>query len=302
VLPSSALAAVNFEKDLWPILQKKCVDCHRAPYEENGKAKEPKAGLRLDAAWAILKGSENGPVLKPKNAATSAIYEVVTLPKDDDDFMPPKGDPLTEAEIKLLKQWIDEGAEFGGWVGSTAGAPAGTVAEAPKVMKKREHEEIYKALEAQVKPVPDAVLKQAKAAGAQVAPISTTSPLLRVDFLTGVSTCTDEKVAALLPLAENIAHLDLGRTAISDAALATIAKFPRLTRLDLRQTKVTDKGVEALSTLKHLHSINLFATAVTDAGLKALTSIKSVKNIYAWQTKITPAAASGIKHINIVVK
>jgi len=31
--------------------------------------------------------------------------------------MPPKGDPLTNEEKELLKEWIDEGASFGGWKG-----------------------------------------------------------------------------------------------------------------------------------------------------------------------------------------
>lgn len=300
-LASSSQGAVNFEKEIWPILQKKCVDCHRAPYEENGRKKEPKAGLRLDAAWAITKGSENGPILKPKDSAASSIYTVVTLPKDDDDFMPPKGDPLTDDEVKLLKAWIDEGADFGGWEGEKTGQPA-DLAKAPQVMTKRQHEEFYKALEAGVKPVAEDVLKKAKEAGAQIAPISTTSPLLRVDFLTGVSSCTDEKVAALLPLAENIAHLDLGRTAITDAALATIGKMPRLSKLDLRQTKITDASLENLVSLSSLTSVNLFGTEVTDAGIKTLTGNKAIQNIYAFQTKVTPAAVSAAKGINVVIK
>ncbi len=301
-LTSASTAAVQFEKELLPVLQKKCVDCHRAPHEVNGKAQDPKAGLRLDAAWGFKKGSENGPVLKPKNSASSRLYEVVTLPKDDDDFMPPKGDPLTEAEVKLLRQWIDEGADFGKWVGVTDGAPADLMPKGPTAMKKREHEEFYKALEAGVKPVSEELIKAAKAAGAQVATISVTSPLLRVDFLTGVSSCTDAKVAALLPLAENIAHLDLGRTSITDAALATVAKMSRLARLDLRQTKITDKGLESLTGLKHLHSINLFATAITDKGVSSLAAIASLKNVYAFQTKVTQSAAAASKTINIVTK
>ncbi len=298
---AASLGAVNFEKEIWPILQKKCVDCHRAPYEENGRKKEPKGGLRLDAAWAIIKGSEHGPILKPKDSAASSLYKVVTLPKDDDDFMPPKGDPLTEDEVKLLKAWIDEGANFDGWEGEKAGQPA-ELAKVPQVMTKRQHEEFYKALEADAKPVPEDVLKKAKEAGAQISPISTTSPLLRVDFLTGVSACTDEKVAALLPLAGNIAHLDLGRTAITDAALATVAKMPRLAKLDLRQTKITDAALEHLTGLKSLTTVNLFGTEVTDAGIKTLTGNKSIQNIYAFQTKVTPAAASAASGVNIIIK
>jgi hypothetical protein len=300
-LAAAAQSAVNFEKEVWPILQKKCVDCHRAPYEENGRKKEPKAGLRLDAAWAITKGSENGPILKAKDSSASELYKVVTLPPDDDDFMPPKGDPLSEAEVQLLKQWIDEGADFGGWEGDKAGQAA-TLAQAPQVMTKREHEEFYKTLEAGASPVADEVIKKAKEVGAQIAPISTTSPLLRVDFLTGVSACTDDKVAALLPLAENIAHLDLGRTAITDAALSTIGKMSRLAKLDLRQTKVTDAGLENLVALSRLSSVNLFGTGVTDAGIKTLTANTAIKNIYAFQTKVTPAAVSAAKGINVVIK
>jgi hypothetical protein len=119
----AAHAAVSFEKDLLPVLTKKCIDCHKAPYEENGKKKEPKAGLRLDASWAIVKGSENGPILTAGAPDKSAIYESVTLPKDDDGHMPPKGDDLTKEEIALLKKWIEEGADFGGWIGSTRACP-----------------------------------------------------------------------------------------------------------------------------------------------------------------------------------
>ncbi len=295
-MPATAHAEVNFEKQIYPVLQKKCMDCHAAPKEVNGKKKEPKADLRLDAAFAIMKGSKNGKVITAKASDKSRLYEVVTLPEDDDDAMPPKGkaDALTAAEKTLLKQWIDEGANFGGWEGNIAGKPADPTVRAV-VEAKREHIDFYNALEKGVKPASEEEIKKAKAAGAQISTISTTSPLLRVDFLTGVSRCTDDKVAALLPLAENIAHLDLGRTVITDAALTTAAKFPRLARLDLRQAKVTDKGIEALTKLKNLQSINLYATEVTDAGLATLGSIKSLKHIAAWESKATEAGAAKLK-------
>jgi hypothetical protein len=289
-----AQAAVSFEKDILPVFKERCFDCHQAPREVNGKKKEPKAGLRLDAAWAIMKGSEDGPVLKPKESAKSSLHDVLIVPADDDKHMPPKGDPLTEAQIKLVKQWIDEGADFGGWQGSTEGMPAELKPTAP-VARKREHDEFYKALEAGVKPVAEAVMKKVQAAGAQVAPISATSPLVRVDFLTGVSGCNDAKVAELLVIGDNIAHLDLGRTPITDAALATIAKMPRVARLDLRQTKITDKGIESLTALKHLQVLNLYGTEVTDASLDALSKMKSLKQVFVWQTKATEAGAKKLQ-------
>jgi len=283
-------AAVSFEKQILPVLEAKCLGCHKAPHMEDGKMKKPKADLRLDAAWAMLKGAESGPALVPGNLAKSYMYEVVTLPKDDDMFMPPKGDPLTADEIQLLKEWIESGADFAGWKGNMEGAPK---EEEPKVavVKVREHEVFYQKLGEGVKPAETAALEAAKAAGAQVSTLKMDSPLLRADFLTGVSKCTDDKVVALLPLKDQLAQLDLGRTVITDEALKTVAQFPRLAALDLRQTQITDAGLEALTALKNLQTLNLFGTGITDAGVKQLAAIKSLKTISLYQTKATPAAA-----------
>lgn len=298
LLASPAPAAVSFEKDLLPAITKKCLDCHKAPHTENGQKKEPKAGLRLDASWAILKGSENGPVLTPGSPDKSGIYESVTLPKDDDAHMPSKGEDLTPAEIALLKKWIEEGADFGGWVGSVEGMPAGAMTESAKPYKPRPHDLFYTALEKEVKPLPDDTLAKARAAGAQVSPVKVESPLLRIDFLTGVSKCDDAKAAAILPLKDNIVQLDLGRTHITDATLKTIAQLPRLISLDLRQTQVTDAGLESLTTLKKLQTLNLYGTQITDTGLQHLAKIKTLKNLYLWQSKATQA---GVKQLTTAI-
>ena len=295
---SPLLGAVDFEKEILPFLNKTCVDCHRAPYEENGKKKEPKAELRLDASWAILKGGENGIILTAGAPDKSSLYEVVTLPKDDDAHMPPKGDDLTTAEIALLKKWIEEGADFGGWIGSKEGMPAGAEVATKKEYKPREHDLFYAALEKDLKPLSDDALAKAKEAGAQVAPIKIESPLVRVDFLTGVSKCDDAKVESILLIKDNIVQLDLGRTVITDAALKSIGQLPRLVSLDLRQTKVTDAGLEALTGLKKLQSINLYGTEISDAGVKHLASIKSLKNVYLWQSKATE---SGVKKLTAAI-
>lgn len=288
-----AAAAPVFEKDIWPILNTKCVDCHRAPYEENGRKKEPKAGLRLDAAWAILKGSENGPVLKPGDAAGSHLYEVTTLPEDDDDFMPPKGDPLTDTEKKLLMDWINAGADFGGWKGNMEGAPEPTAAD-KEAERVREHEVFYARLAEGLAPVKDEVIKRAKSEGAQVFLLKADSPLLRVDFLTGVSACNDAKLEVLLPLKDNIAQLDLARTAVTDAGLKVVAQLPRLASLDLRQTAVGDAGLLHLAKSTNLRTLNLYGTQVSDTGLKHLYGLKNLKNVYLWQTKASEAGAKAL--------
>ncbi|MBK8093224.1 MAG: hypothetical protein IPK32_14860 [Verrucomicrobiaceae bacterium] len=306
LLSSPIFGAVSFEKEILPFLTKKCIDCHRAPYEEAGKKKEPKAGLRLDAAWAIVKGSENGPVLTAGSPVKSAIFESVMLPKDDDGHMPPKGDDLTKEEVALLKKWIEEGAEFGPWMGNTEGMPAGAAIQAQRAFVPRQHDLYFAALEKEVKPLAANVLAAAKTAGAQVASVKVESALVRVDFLTGVSKCDDAKVESILPLKENIVQLDLGRTVITDAALKSISQLPRLLQLDLRQTKITDAGLEALSSMKKLQNINLYGTEISDAGLQHLAKIQSLKNVYLFQSKATEAGAkklaASIKGLKVSVK
>lgn len=294
-LGAGGLQAVDFGKQILPVLEKKCLDCHKAPYEEDGRVKKPKGGLRLDAAWAMLKGGETGAALVPGDVAKSYLFEVVNLPKDDDMFMPPKGDPLTADEIQLLKEWISSGADFGGWKGNMEGAPPEASAPAQTAeAKARDHDLLIAELEKDLKPAPDAAIEAAKAAGAQVAPLRVDGALLRADFLTGVSRCTDDKVAALAGLKEQLVRLDLGRTAVTDAALKGLAGFPRLVALDLRQTAITDAGLAALKDLPRLQTLNLFGTGITDAGLKQLAELPTLKQVYLFQTKATPA---GLKQL-----
>ena len=54
------LGQVSFEKDVWPVFEARCVECH-ADYEEDGRLKN-RTGLRLDGAWHIMRGSDDGPV------------------------------------------------------------------------------------------------------------------------------------------------------------------------------------------------------------------------------------------------
>jgi uncharacterized membrane protein len=113
--------AVDFEKQILPILKAKCFKCHEKEKEENGRVKRPKGGLRLDGAAAILKGGKEYPeenVVAGKPDA-SWLYKTVVLPESDDLAMPPegKGDRVTAEEQALIKKWIESGASFGAWKG-----------------------------------------------------------------------------------------------------------------------------------------------------------------------------------------
>ncbi|MBU63275.1 MAG: hypothetical protein CMI26_12330 [Opitutae bacterium] len=111
-LSSPHLKAVpDFKKDVLPILQESCIDCHAAPYKKGTRLRKPKGGYRVDTRENILKAgdSEEAGVI-PGNAKKSELYKRIILEEDHDDIMPPKGDPLTPAQQKVIKGWIDAGA------------------------------------------------------------------------------------------------------------------------------------------------------------------------------------------------
>jgi len=102
-LPPAATRKVDFKVDVLPIFTIRCVSCH--------DAKKLKGGLRLDQRAAFLRGGDNGKVIAPNDSAKSKLIHMVAG-LDEDDIMPPKGDPLTKAQVGVLRAWIDQGASW----------------------------------------------------------------------------------------------------------------------------------------------------------------------------------------------
>src|SRR5437870_2885974 len=103
-LPPAATRKIDFSKDIQPIFAESCYECH-------GGQKQ-KGGLRLDQKQAALKGGDTGALLVARKSADSLIILAVAGAKEDLARMPKKKDPLTDAQIGLLRAWIDQGAEW----------------------------------------------------------------------------------------------------------------------------------------------------------------------------------------------
>lgn len=134
-LNSFAEEKVDFVTQVLPVLEKKCMACHREEYvsPKNGRTKKPKSGYRMDTSELIMKsGDENEVNIVAGDANNSPVYKYTTLPENDDWFMPIKGDPLTEEEKALLKNWINQGANLGEWTESKFN-PDGTKVESTEI-------------------------------------------------------------------------------------------------------------------------------------------------------------------------
>ena len=93
--------AVDFVREVRPIFEKHCYECHGAEKQKND--------FRLDIKAVALKGgSEHAPNIVAGKSSESPMFRFASG-ADDKIQMPPKS-KLSSVEIDTLKRWIDEGA------------------------------------------------------------------------------------------------------------------------------------------------------------------------------------------------
>jgi len=101
--PPSSFAddAVDYRRDVKTLLKERCFACHGALQQQ--------AELRLDSGELIRRGGDSGSAIVVGDAASSLLIERIADP-DAATRMPPEGEPLSDSQIEMLRQWIDQGA------------------------------------------------------------------------------------------------------------------------------------------------------------------------------------------------
>ena len=100
------LAGADFKRDIAPILKKHCYECHSL---ETGKKKN---GYVFDDLDTLAGDIRPGGMIDPGRPEESEFLRLLTAPAGDDRRMPPKGDGLSDKEIKLMTEWIKQGASL----------------------------------------------------------------------------------------------------------------------------------------------------------------------------------------------
>jgi len=99
-LRAQAPAAVDFERDVQPILRQNCIGCHGPSQQMNG--------FRLDRRSAVIRPGLQ--LVTPGNSASSRLY-LRLIGSEFGASMPPTG-RLAPEDIAMLKAWIDQGASW----------------------------------------------------------------------------------------------------------------------------------------------------------------------------------------------
>ncbi len=88
----------SFAKDVLPILQSRCVNCHGG--ERTSK------GLSMKTYTDLMAGSDNGPVVTAGDATNSTLVQMIASQK-----MPKSGPKLTPPQVQVITDWINQGAK-----------------------------------------------------------------------------------------------------------------------------------------------------------------------------------------------
>lgn len=95
--------ARNFDEKVAPILTRRCLGCHNHELDDGGISFEERATLLRDRG-------ERGAAVVPGNPEKSPLIWAV---RHNGEIQMPPGKKLPEQEIRILTEWIEQGAVWG---------------------------------------------------------------------------------------------------------------------------------------------------------------------------------------------
>lgn len=95
---------VDFARRIKPIFADRCVMCHNS--------QSLLGELNLQSRDLAMRMRKNGRVIVPKQPDKSPLYLTLTLPPSESKAMPATAHRLPQDEIKAIRRWIEEGANW----------------------------------------------------------------------------------------------------------------------------------------------------------------------------------------------
>ncbi len=100
----AAEPAVSFQRDVAPILTKRCFSCHGPDTAESGVALNSRKGATAESDSGLF-------AVVPSDPDQSELLRRVTS-EEDYERMPPEGPALKPEEVATLRAWIASGADY----------------------------------------------------------------------------------------------------------------------------------------------------------------------------------------------
>ena len=112
---------VSFTKDIKPVLERQCINCH------NSETLPGKLSFE-NAAGAFINDNQGKPYIVPGKPAESRLFTAAIAPDFQDLAMPPVGHRVAKSDTDNFHQWILEGANW-------PSGPEGTLVATEKALE-----------------------------------------------------------------------------------------------------------------------------------------------------------------------
>ncbi|HSC15044.1 MAG TPA: c-type cytochrome domain-containing protein [Gammaproteobacteria bacterium] len=283
---TSVAAADPYHDVVQPLLEQRCGTCHNDDKREGG--------FSVGNYDSTLVGGDTGRAFVSGNVEASEALYRVSLPPDDDAFMPAEGKtPLTAEQVAILRWWV------------VAGTPRDTTVGALEVPA-----EIEPLLAAELgvdgtarAPTASAgvradpkLVANLMAAGLIARQASQTDPRLVVSVGSPGTPLAPAALEALAAAAGEIVDLNLAGTALDDAGFEAIGALPAATHLRLARNALTDEALAALESSPQLEHLNLYGNAgITDSSIETLAALGALREVFLWQTGVTDLGAARLR-------
>ena len=273
-----------YEGLVYPILDKKCNQCH------NDQKK--KGNLKMVTLESLLKGGKHGPALQVFNAKESELIKRVLLDPADEKHMPPAGKtPLTLNELSLLYWWIQHGASVQEKIGNVI-----------------QNDSIIMVLKSKmIPPTPTLSLpaigpihpsKQIALQNSHLAvlPISKGVNYVEVSAINN-PLIGDQDINPIVAIDSHLVWLNISNTKITNKALSLLVSCKNITKLNLTNTNINDDCINIINQFSKLNYLNIVGTGITDNGLMQLKLESTLKVLYCWNTKISSVGIQRFKKL-----
>ena len=268
---------MEFVKDIQPILERYCVECHGPRKKKGGLRLEP-----IDAAFPT--GDEDFWTMLPGDGESSLLVQRMLLPRDDDEAMPPKGDAVPTDEIQKVITWINAGAHGPGLEHIKRAATKAVDERRLDPLGVLEPTEAEQALI-------DTAVAALRDRGVVVQAVAQRHYGLEVNLSLLRPAASDEHLDLLRGLEPVLVRLDLSRTAVTDEGFAQVAALPELRDLRLGGTQLGDAIAPVLKQSPKLTRLNLYGTKCSEALLPTLSNLESLERLHIWGSKISGDSA-----------
>lgn len=255
-----------FRDVVQPILQSKCISCHK-----EGKIK---GELRMDLVEHLKKGGKSGPFVVPGDFENSLLVTRINLPLDEKKHMPPKNKlQLTEEEKTILMDWVYMGASFDQKLDEIA-----TESDLFQLASlKFNADEIY-----DFEPADPKTILVLNNFFREIAPIYPESPALIVSYF-GISAFDPSSLDELKEIGEQVVQLNLNKMPLEGVSFRFLSAFPNLRELQANFTNLNASEIAEIAKSESITSLAISGNTLDENSLKSLSQMKGLEKLYLWQ-------------------